>query len=122
MALGDNLPEATELDVGSPVVQVEGVKIFHKDGTKLAILDDVDRFVVEVDSQGTESETNEPHSNGEPPGEPRAITFLAFEPRLVLVSQFLGQHGRRHGGSRLLDDTELWRRGIWGAIEGLYRR
>lgn len=87
---GDNLPEAVELDVASPVVQVEGVKIFGKDRAKLAVVNNVDRFVVEIDFQGTKAETNEPHSDGEPPGEPRMIALLAFEPRFVSVSQLLG--------------------------------
>lgn len=121
-AEGDNPPEAAELDVRSPVIQVEGVEIFDKDRTELVVVNDVDRFVVEVDRQATEGETSEPHGNCEPPREPGTIAFLAFEPRLVLVSQFLGQDGRGHRRPGLFDSTKLWRGGIRSAIERLYRR
>ena len=119
---GYNLPEAAELDVWSPVIQVERVEILDKDGAKLVVVNDVDGFVVEVDFQGTKAKTNEPHSDSEPPGEPRTIGFLAFEPRFVLVSQFLGQHGGRHRGPGFFDSTKLLGGTIRSTIEGLYRR
>ena len=70
-----DIPETAELDVGSPVIEIEGIEILDKDGTELAVVEEMDRFVVEVDLQGTNAETDEPHEKGEPPGKPRAIAL-----------------------------------------------
>ena len=90
----------------------------------MAVVKEADRFVVEVDLYSTTTETEEPHEDGEPPGEPRTIAFLAIDPRLFLVGEFPRQHRRRHGGLGLSDSTELRRRGIrstTGTVDGLDR-
>jgi len=90
----------------------------------LVVVNEVDRSVVEVDFYGTNAETDEPHEDGKPPGESGAIALLTTAPRLVLVSKFLGQHGRRHWGLGLFHDTKLRRGGVGSniiAVDGLYR-
>lgn len=119
------IPETAKLYVRSPVVEIEGVETFIKDGTKLTVVNEMDRFVVEVDLDGTTAETEEPHADGEPPGESGTITLLALEPRLVLVCEFLGQHGRRHRRLGFLRNAELRRGGIGstaGTVDRLDRR
>lgn len=118
-----NIPKAAELDVRGPVIEVEGVEIFDKDGTELVVVEEVDRFVIEVDFYGTNAETDEPHEDGEPPGASGTIAFLTTAPRLVLVGKFLGQHGRRHGGLGFFHNTKLRRGGIGSntsTVDGLY--
>ena len=56
-----NVPETTELDVRSPAVEVEGVEILGKDRTELAVVKEMDGFVVKVDFDGASTETDEPH-------------------------------------------------------------
>ena len=75
-----NIPEAPKLDVRRPVVEVESVEIFDKDGTQLAVVKEMDRFVVEVDLDGAGTETDEPEEDGDPPGESRPIAPLIIEP------------------------------------------
>ena len=125
MAEGNNIPEAAKLDVGSPVIEVEGVEILDKDGTELTVVEEMDRAVVEVDLCGTSAETDEPHEGGDPPGESRTIALPSPEPRFVLVCKFLVQHCRGHGRLEFFDGTELRGGGIGtttGTVEGLDRR
>lgn len=44
-----NKPKAAELNVRSPIIQVEGVEVFDKDGTELTVVNEADRPVVKVD-------------------------------------------------------------------------
>ena len=85
-----NVPETAQLDVGGPVIEVEGVEIFGKYGTELTVVKDVDRFVVEVDLYDTSAETDEPHEDCEPPGESRTIALSTLKPRFVSASKLLG--------------------------------
>lgn len=84
-----NIPEAPKLDVRRPVVEVERVKIFDKDGTQLAVVKEMDRSVVEVDLYGTSTEADEPEEDGDPPGESRTTAPLVIEPWLILFGEFL---------------------------------
>lgn len=70
-----DIPETAELYVGSPVIEIEGIEIFDKDGTKLTVVEEMDRFVVEVDLQGTNAKTDEPHEESKPPGESSTIAL-----------------------------------------------
>jgi hypothetical protein len=95
------------LDVRSPVVEVEGVEVFLKDGTEVPAVEEGDRFVVEEDFEGANTETDRPHEGGEPPGESRTIALLTAEPRFGFVGEFLGQHGGRHEGLGFPGEPEL---------------
>jgi len=120
-----NIPEAAKLNVRRPVVKVEGVEIFDKDGAELAVVKEVDRSVVEVDLDGAGTEADEPEEDGDPPGESRTIAPLIIEPWLILLGEFLRQHGRRHGGPGFLRGNELRCgaiRSTIGTIEWLYWR
>ena len=69
------IPETAKLYVRSPVVEIEGVETFIKDGTKLTVVNEMDRFVVEVNLQGTNAKTDEPHEESKPPGESSTIAL-----------------------------------------------
>lgn len=85
----ENIPETAELDLRSPVVEVERVEIFDKDRTKLAVVKNVDRSVIEVDFYGASAETEKPDEGGDPPRKSRTVALLTVEPRLVLVGELL---------------------------------